>query len=273
MELLNFKVPDTQEIVIAPIGDFQWSGKNGPTALSHIQDHIARCMDLDAWFFGLGDYIDFMSPSNRQRLRAAALYDTAEEVIDEKAMELVYEIFELALKPTVGRWIGLVHGHHYSDLKPGDTTDTRLAEMLKATYLGTQAIVRVHNKQLSCVLWAHHGKGGGTLPAGPLNTLYHASNPWERVDVFLMGHTTKSPCTRLSRPYAVWSGDKADLKHRDILLVNTGGFSKSNIVGHKAGRIPRGDYAEEKMLPPSPLSAPIIRVFPYAEEQRITVEL
>src|SRR3972149_1570283 len=86
-----------------PIGDIQWTGKKANIALEHLKRTIERGMEMKAFFVGMGDYLDAFSPSNRQRLRAAALYDTSEEVIDDKATDLVHQLYEEVLKPTKGR--------------------------------------------------------------------------------------------------------------------------------------------------------------------------
>lgn len=282
MEIIKHRIPGGpyEQVVIAPIGDFQWSGPQGPTALGHLKAHIERAQDWRAWFVGMGDYIDFLSPSNRMRLRAAALYDTAEEVIDEAALRLAREIFDLALKPTKGQWIGLIEGHHFSELADGTTTDVALAEMLGAPFLGTSAIVKVEflapgtrkkPRLVHAVFYLHHGTGGGTLPSAPLNKLYHVSAGYEGVDAYIMGHTTKSPATRLSKPFPVW--ERNDLEHRDILLINAGGFSKSGVVGRQHGPIPRGDYAEQRMLTPSPLSAPFVFLYPRPGSDRAELKV
>lgn len=257
-----------QRVVVAPFGDAQWSGANGPTAQDHIKRHIEHCMKLDAWFIGLGDYIDFLSPSNRQRLAAAALYDTASDVINEKAHELTEEVYEKLLKPTTGRWLGLLEGHHYYQ-GDGETSDQWLAQMLKTRFLGTSAYVKLEPSNV--VIWAHHGMGGGVLPAAPLNKLYHTSSGLHGADIYLMGHCTKLCVSRLSRPTPNWDKVEPDLTHNDIFLVSTGGFSKSNVVRHKVGRIPRGDYAEKGMMTPSPLAAPIIYIDGKGGDNRIRV--
>jgi hypothetical protein len=189
------------------------------------------------------------------RLMQASLYDSAEAVIDEKAHELVEEVYNDLLKPTKGRWVGMLEGHHFFEGQ-GSTSDMWLAEMLDAPFLGTSTFVRLEPSGV--VLYAHHGVGNSVLPTGPLNKLYHTSHGWVGADVYLMGHTTKLSAVRISRPMPDW--EERDLTHRDILLVNTGGFSKSSIIGHHHGRIRRGDYAEAKMLTPSPLSAPFIHI-------------
>lgn len=247
----------THRVVVAPIGDIQWSGKKGPTAMDHVKRHIDMAMNLDAWFVGMGDYIDFLSPSNRQRLQAAALYDTADAVIEEKVYELVQEVFDNVLKPTKGRWLGILEGHHFAEMA-GTTSDVVLADLLDARFLGTSAYIRLMPSDVT--LWVHHGQGGGVLPAAPLNKLYHVAHGMAGADIYMMGHTTKLAVGHLARPRPCWDGAKPDLIHDDIYLVSTGGFSKSSIVGHTRGRFPRGDYAEQRMLTPSPLAAPFIHI-------------
>lgn len=270
MELLKVNTK-SQQVVIAPIGDIQFSGMHGPTASDHVKRHIEKALKLDAWFIGMGDYIDFLSPSNRQRLTSAALYDTADAVIEEKAHELVLEVYNNLLKSTRGRWLGLLEGHHFFEFQ-GSTSDMHLAELLECSFLGTSAYVQVNPSGV--VLYVHHGQGGGMLPAAPLNKLYHQSAGMHGADVYMIGHTTKLSAARLSRPRPNWEQATPDLTHSDIFLVNTGGFSKSNIVGHKYGRIVRGEYAEQRMLTPSPLAAPFIHIDGKADHSnRIRVEM
>jgi hypothetical protein len=257
MELLKVRTK-SQRVAVCPIGDVQYSGESGPTAIVHVQRHVERCLELEKQgyvvrFLGMGDYIDFLSPSNRARLAAAQLYDSADAVVEAKALELVEECFERMLKPTRGKWIGLLEGHHFYEAA-GSTSDMWLCELLDAPFLGTSCYVRLLPSGFS--LWAHHGTGSGILPTPGLNKLYHTSAGLQGADAYLMGHNTRLGAVRLSRPYP--NEDFTDLTHHDVLLVNTGGFSKSNIVGHKRGRIPRGDYAEKGMMTPSPLCAPIV---------------
>jgi hypothetical protein len=273
MELITINMPANRDrILIAPLGDIQFSGPGGSTAQDALKRHIDRCMKLGAWFIGMGDYIDFASPSNRARLTSANLYDTANEVIENAAESLVDEVFRLFLKPTVGRWIGLLEGHHFFEFG-GRTTDLLLAEKLKTRHLGTSCFV--HLKPCDVTLWAHHGAGGGKLPGSSLNTIYHVAAGLEGADVYLMGHNTKLSTVRLSRPRPQWNCTPPKLTHRDIHHVNTGGFSRSNVPFSRHGAIPRGDYAEQGLMTPSPLGAPLIHIDTRAKrlEDRIRVEV
>lgn len=271
MELFTVRIPwkqaDRKPVIVAPIGDIQWAGKNGPTAKDALKRHLDRCQELGAWYIGMGDYIDFASPSNRRRLKAAALYDTAEDVIDDKALDLVQELYQDFLKPTKGRWLGLLHGHHWHHLKTGETTDQRLCQLLDARFLGTSAFVRLQfvlcgTGRSNVVLWAHHGCGGGMRAGAPLNKLEDMASAFD-ADVYLMGHTTKQPTVPVERVVPRWHGHGApDLIHRRLQLVNTGGFSKGYAQGSKQGQVPMGGYVEQRMLKPASLGAPIIRIVP-----------
>jgi len=250
-----FTVPKSQKtLTIAPIGDIQWSGENGPTAKDQLKRHIDDCLKRDAYFVGVGDYIDMLSPSNRQRLAAAGLYDTAMQLMWDKALELTNEIYEKFLKPTKGRWLGLVHGHHYYAFD-GQSSDEYLCDMLKAKFLGTSAFL--HNSAHDWTLYVHHGNGGGILPGNALNRLYHVAAGLQGAEVYLFGHSTRLAATPLSRPFPIWGKKDSEhtLEHRDVYLVPCGGFSKSNIVGKTFG-----DYAEQANMTPSPLKAPLITV-------------
>ncbi len=256
------------------LGDFQWAGKKAHgTARSQLKEKIAEEMERGAYFIGMGDFIDFLSPSNRQRLRAAALYDTAEDVIDEKAMELTHEIFDLALKPTVGRWLGLVEGHHFAALKTGDTTDMRLCEMLKAPFLGTCGLIRINftrgTSRMGVTLWVHHGHGNGQTLYYPLARLANFSASQEGVDAFAIGHTTKMGHVLQNRMGYHWGATKGKAYHRTIHLIGTGGYSRAYVEGAKQGRVPRGGYAEQQMLPPAVIGSPTLIVRPVRDNDGI----
>lgn len=192
------------------------------------------------------------------------------EVISEKALELVDEVFERFLKPTVNRWLCLVEGHHF--YQAGDqTTDQVFAQKLKTRFVGTSVFCRIPSADIT--VYAHHGIGAGQLPGVGLNRLYHTAAGLQGADIYFLGHNTKMATSRLSRPYPRWDVKPPRLEHRDIWLVNCGGFSKSNVIGHRVGTIPRGDYAEAKMMTPSPLSAPIVTVDLKASHDRIRVSI
>lgn len=258
-----------QRILLMPVGDIQWTGTKGSTATEMLKRHIEWGVDQGAWFLGLGDYLDFASPSNRQRLRSAALYDAAEDVISDKALELVFDLFETVLKPSVGRWLGLLEGHHFHQLKDGTTTDMRLCEMLKAPFLGTSVsgLLEFPNPRANkgpgeLWIWAHHGAGSGETLAAPLTKLDNLSKRWEGYDIFLMGHQSKKIGGSVDHVLPLRTRGRLHLIHRTRILACTGSFMRGYQEGRKDGLVPRGNYVEQKMLPPTQLGAPIIYIEP-----------
>jgi hypothetical protein len=228
-------------------------------------------VDMKAWFIGMGDYIDYMSPSNRQRQAAAGLYDTAEQVMADKTRALVDELYAEYLRPTEGRWLGMLEGHHFAYLDTGETSDQYLCQKLKAPFLGTSAILGLafptHFGTRMVEVWAHHGAGGGQKAHAPILKLENMAAYWH-ADIFLIGHMTKRGAAPIQRTRAVWqtSGPPV-LRDQEIHLVGTGGWLKGYPERARVGRTPRGGYVEQKMLTPVSLGAPLIRITPRVHQE------
>jgi hypothetical protein len=249
-------------VLIMPVGDIQWHGHEDFVAIKMLARHIAWGVDQGAYFLGMGDYIDFMSPSNRSKLAGAGFYDTSAEAIDDKAIELADELFDKALAPSKGRWLGLLEGHHYAQLRDGSTTDQYLARKLNARFLGSSAYVRLvltaGNKRVPCVIWAHHGNGGGSGSGAPLNRLDAVTKTFD-ADVYLMGHQHKLVGAPVDYVTPVFDKSGGHLKHRTKMLACTGSFLKGYVANSRQGSVPRGTYVEQKMLNPVSLGGALLR--------------
>jgi len=260
----------TREILLMPIGDIQWAGDESEVALGMLKRHIRWGVERGAYFIGMGDYIDTFSPSNRARLVGAQLYDTAVKAMDRDAETRVREIFAEALKPSKGRWLGLLEGHHFHQFRNGMTSDQLLADMLDAKFLGTSAYVRMtfrasrsqNPKSGSVVIWCHHGAGSSSTAGGSLNRVAKAAEAWD-ADIYLMGHHHKKNGVSLDyvRPVYPHSGTP-HLSYKTKLLVVTGSFLKGYIEGRRDGLVPRGGYVEQKMLNPVQLGGVLVKVRP-----------
>ena len=271
MELAHYKMP-WAPLVVAPLGDIQWNGDANEIALDSLKRHIATAMAKEAWFIGLGDYIDFASPSNRAKLAAADLYDGPLKTLDDIAHRLVDEVYEI-LKPTKGRWLGLLEGHHFYQFRSGMTTDMKLAEMLGTKFLGTSAYVALsfarhhetNGDKVTSYIWAHHGRGSGKAHA-PIMKLENLTPYWE-ADVFLIAHMTKLATAALLRIYPSFIGKTGKLRHKRISLVGTGGWSKAYMEGATQGIVPRGGYVERDMMNPVCLGAPFVYLVPHRRDR------
>lgn len=268
---------NNETTLIMPVGDIQWAGADHEVALGMLQRHIKWGVERGAWFLGMGDYIDYSSPSNRARLQGADLYDTTIEVHERTAKRLAEEIFEVALKPSKGRWLGLLEGHHYTQLREGVTTDQLLCGMLNAPFLGTSAYVRLGFQRSpgsrgksrpgradgTVLIWAHHGNGGGKRAGAVLNRLDMLPASFKG-DIFLMGHHPSKANTSVDyiEPVFPTKAGAPMLVHRTKILAGTGGFLKSYIAGSRYGKIPRGNYAERGVMTPASLGSVLVKVTP-----------
>ena len=262
-------LPDGEPTYVMPLGDIQYTGNDEDIADDLLRDRIQKGLDLGAWFLGTGDYIDFASPSNREAVRAARLYDNAHNIIDNTATGLVDELYQKYLEPTKGRWLGLCEGHHFYERQCGTTTDQYLAQLLGAPFLGTCGIVGlafVNDKdpklQYGTVnIWVHHGQGSGVSAAAPVTKLEKAAKSWD-CQIFVMGHMTKMATAPMNVLHVDWRSGLPKLRDYSKILVGAGGFAKSYKAGATQGAVPRGDYVEKGMMTPATLGNPVITIRP-----------
>ena len=263
-----------QEHVIMPLGDIQIQQDRNAVDWSLLKNTVQWGVDHNAYWIGMGDYIDMESPSNRRALMNSGVYDSVMDALDAKAEELEEELKEI-LKPTVGRWLGLLEGHHYHPHQDGTTTDTRLAQYLKAPFLGTCAYVNLSielpNKKgkRDIVIWCHHGRGGGSLIGSPLNKLEHVVKGFD-ADIYLMGHTHKVGAAPVNRVYPYFYAGKGTLHHKKLYLVSTGSFLKGYVEGHKKNGRAGGLYPEDSMMNPLALGSARIYLRPEYKNNKFT---
>jgi len=269
MELITHRFPPkTPELLIMPIGDIQFAGDDEEVALGMLKRHLEWGVEHDAWFVGMGDYIDTFSPSNRSRLTGAALYDSAVRALDKDAEARVEQLYKRVFKVSKGRWLGLLEGHHFHEFRDRTTSDQLLAQKLQAPFLGTSAYLRLlfrratEHQTNSIMLWCHHGVGSGSTAGSALNRLERISKSFDS-DVYLMGHQHTKDAKPLDYVRAVFPNRGAPhLIHSTKLLVVTGSFLKGYVVGRRDGPVPRGGYVEQKMLNPVSLGGVLVRVKP-----------
>lgn len=251
-------LPFQQEVLIVPVGDVQYGaqGCDFDRFARHIQWAAAK---PNAYFLGMGDFVDFASPSNRGRLKASLqlgdLYETVEDALDDIALGHVDDVMRV-LAPTRGRWIGWLEGHHFWEFKDGITSDQLFARKLDAPFLGTSALLEIrfrrpdreHSKRSDAAfrIWCHHGHSTGSArtQAAPLNALEHIVKAFD-ADVYLVGHYHRKVAAKLPRIAARFpkGGGKGRLVHKNMVVACTGSFLR----GYDAG------YVEKRMLAPTAL--------------------
>ncbi len=267
-----------KEVRLLPIGDLQ-IGTSGFNK-QKFSEYIAWGQSIGAYYIGLGDYADVASPSNRAILAKAFvdLYESPREAIDRAMEEQLAEVQEI-LYPTIGRWFGLVSGHHYWEFQDGTTTDTRLAEFLETKYMGDGAAMSFlrfedeeTGRQGEAKVYFQHGSGGATTPGGALAKLLRVAQVLH-AHVYLQGHipikiSTQLPWIDLN---STKGGNYVDKTHQRTLAV-CGGWMESWSIGSKGpkGR-PEASYAERGMMSPTSLGGSVILIQPEMQGRRFTV--
>lgn len=267
-----------QETLILPVGDIQLDpyvpGKPRWSDVKRLKDYIAWGVDHNAYYIGMGDYVDVMSPSNRDKYKSAGFYDSVQDALEAKAVEVQEELHDI-LSPTRGRWLGLLEGHHFFPHDDGSTTDTRLAAFLGTSFLGTSAMVEVKFEPLekhappAFTIWAHHGRAGGKLLATPLNQLESIMKSFE-ADVYLVGHHHKKVAGKYPLVKAKFGakGGKPTLVHRNRILASTGSYLKGyQEYSRRDGRA-QGGYVEKGMMNPVALGGIVLIARPRYEDTK-----
>ncbi len=268
MQIVRYKMPNWEKnpaltpVTLCPLGDIQWAGDEEDLAYDHLKEHIDLCLSLPhPLFLGMGDYIDFASPSNREHLKTH-LYDTAKKVIANAGKFLCDDLFTRVLAETTGKWLGLLEGHHHhpvtiGKLKDGtdleQDSDVYLSRLLKTRYLEEFTFGEISwPKGGKFHFVAFHGKGSSVFPWGPLNQLWRLV-PNFHADLLLMGHQTKKAFAETDRLIFPESGNH--VTHKTVKMVGTGGWTKGYVVGRKT-------YISAGGLSPVALGQPLIHLRP-----------
>ena len=264
VEHLTNKPLDWKETLIIPIGDIQLQQNRDVVDLDRLREVIDYGVKHNAWFVGMGDFVDMESPSNRRKLRETGFYDSVIDAIDASAEEVEEQLQEI-LKPPIGRWLGLLEGHHYHVHQDGTTTDQRMANFLKAPFLGTCAYINLVFTSPSkrgvnprIVIWAHHGRAGGKLLSAPINQLEQVVKGFE-AEIYLIGHHHKAIAGKIARMYPVFNKTVGYLNTKEMIIACTGSFLKGFVEGIQRDGRPSGLYPEAAMM--NPLALGVIKIW------------
>ena len=255
-----------EPVKIMPVGDIQL-GSPG-CDIKKLKKHVQWGVDHGVFFLGLGDYTDFLSPSNRRYLKNSGLYDTANELIERWHKEHLEELMDI-LAPTKGMWMGLHEGHHYFEYGDGTTSDTMLAHFLEAPFLGTAAATRLRfkNKEarqsVDCLIWSHHGEGAGQ---DPFARLLKVAPGFPQMDIFIQGHNTQLGSKKLDTIEFYGGTGRLRMRQRTVLYVAAGGFMKGYSQGSMIAGRAQGSYVEKGMMRPTSVGGVVIEVIPRHKE-------
>lgn len=264
---------DTEQVYIAPLGDIQYgneafAGKHFSRAMERLVNYNAH---VPVHVVGTGDYVDFMSPSNRDKYKASGLYTTSQRTVEYSAARLLVEDLRSQM-PDELTYDGIVHGHHWfhynyqdyeyykvpKDLFVADelprNTDHHLALLLGSEIALSTMLVRYHfpdGRTFKALVW--HGDGGsGVYNTNGLNKLIKRALGWGDINAVFMGHTHVLASTAVTR---LNIDEENNIAANNIVVVNAGSFLKGYIENSVT-------YVEQRGLNALALGHAIVQVSP-----------
>lgn len=195
----------------------------------------------DAWFFGMGDYLDSTSTTERECLGhiSTKMHETFRN--DVAALQLAKcELFAKEIEFMRGRVIGMLNGNHYFQFASGINSDQKICELVGAKYLGVCSFTRLTfecgGRNHTRDIFAHHGAGAARLIGGSLNRVQQMAEGVE-ADIYAMGHDHKRGAVpaqpRLFLRQAI--GSELIVEQREPIVLRSGSYLASyenNVVNY-----------------------------------------
>ncbi len=258
------------EVILAPVGDVQYGSPN--CDVPKLSRHIEYGVEHGWTFFGMGDYLDHFSPSNRRALmefKAGIAHDDAQALIDEAVTGRIEDLAEiLGGRDGDAEWLGLIYGDHGWTLGDGQPADALLARKLKAEILGFSTLLHVQldSCPIPLRIFAQHKSGGPSInPTGKTLALQRTMAAYG-ADIYLQGHSHLKYGVPVPEREIVRKGGKDYLATRTRILGVTGSFLESTIPHQvDAHGWPTGSYVEQAGLNPVETGGLVITCKPVEE--------
>jgi predicted phosphodiesterase len=199
------------------------------------QDFLKYARSLkDAWFFGMGDYLDSTSTSERECLGhiSPKMHETFRN--DIMALQLAKcELFAKEIQFMRGRIVGMLNGNHYFQFNSGINSDQKICELIGAQYLGVCSFVRLFfestgGRNHARDIFAHHGAGAARLFGGSFNRVQQMAEGAE-ADIYAMGHDHKRIASPGQPRLFLQNNSRSGLKveQREPVVIRSGSYLAS----------------------------------------------
>lgn len=261
LQKVSFNLAKNQQILLMPIGDIHFV-PNSTFPSKALKDHINWGLKRGAWFLGMGEYLDFTSASQRTILRSLRGHQKAQ--IDSMIQAQADELLKI-LKPSKGRWLGMLEGDHRWEFQAGEdagtSVDQYFCKQLGCDFFGTLAGIRLHfvdapknHSEADCLICAHHGIGSSRTQGGHLHRVEDMLK-WFNSDIYLMGHSHSKATSVIDRQEITPDGKHY---HRTKILARTGAWLRGYLSHepynlNKPANVSRGTYVEQYAYTPSAL--------------------
>ena len=243
---VTIPVKQNQPIKLIPFGDIHADSD------LHAVDEWMEFIDYarkekDAYFLGMGDYLDSWSASERHILRSGGLHDTSLKNLEKDARKRVAD-FCKQISFMKGRCLGIISGNHKPEFSDGTNGDHLIAAALGTKYLGVASAIHVSlhvngkEPQWSFDVFAHHGKGGSARTVGgTLNTVAQVA-AYMDCEIYLMGHDHQRAAVPLPPLLGLRHNSRGEWKlaERDRWVGRTGSFLKAYVDGQSSYNVDAG---------------------------------
>ena len=220
----------------------------------------------NAWALGVGDYNGWLRPTMRAHLQSATAKDTsARKQLDKLVMQDHDKTIE-DMEFLKDKCIGLHEGHHNWTFITNDNTDMRLANALKAPYLGWMASTRLvidYNSPkttkksrfgLTYTIVSMHGNSNASsFPSSARWMETRVVNAWI-ADQHIMGHGCKNGNFEPHVQNIIRRRGPAGIDTKIPRCLIVGGFCDGFTNGWESG------YVEQRGFAPQPLGWGVIRL-------------
>ena len=252
----NVTLNEGKSLFLVPFGDMQ-SEKELDRLEGLVQWLLNRQSEgHQIGMFGMGDYFEAPSPSDRAALRAAksgfGMYDDLAKTIMD-AYEGRTLTLARYLEPIVPDIYGLLRGHHWLEFiqqfRPHLPRDTNvlLAELLKAEYWGSTIQLELSINDLPFKIFAAHGYGSARTPGARVTKRIRMREVVLDAHWYVQGHDNE----KVVYPTEALVGRKYIKQY----FSGSGSLQRSYSFDEA-----EGSYAEDLLLPPSVLGFVIARI-------------
>jgi UDP-2,3-diacylglucosamine pyrophosphatase LpxH len=257
-------VPNHQKFHLLPFGDVHYGSP------MHHEEKFEEFLSWarhkkDCLFLGMGDYLDFMSMSERRGLINAHLHESSMSTIDDLMKEQTDKLCK-KLAFMKGNIIGLIEGNHYGMFCNNTTTTQRMCEKLGCKYLGIAAFIRIvfkdGSRSTSVDVLCHHGKGGSGRMVGSDVNHIQAMTDVGNAQIYLMGHTHKKTVAMKTRLSLIDGKGGMSLRQQKLLFGRTGSFLKGYMDG-------KPSYVTKALLSPVDLGTIRIELAPRRDSSKV----
>ena len=232
-------------------------------SLPHWKRFCETAEKENAYFIGMGDYLDMCSTSERRGFEAIGLHESTRETIEAMQWSWINK-FSDEIGFMKDRCIGLLEGNHFISFQNGTTSTQHICQKLNCKYLGAVGYIALKiklagNTSMSYRIFVAHGRSGGRLLGTSLTQVYKLSEI-ANANLYSLGHDHKANGGKTARLDLTINKGVPRVSHVEQVFVRSGSFLRGYVENEPS-------YVAGALLNPATLGAPCVEISP-----RVTVK-